>query len=1065
MEFRLLGPLELSSGGQQHNLGPAKERCLLVILLLAAGTVVPVEDLIDRIWDANPPARAAENIPVYLSRLRKRLHRSVGDQVSLIARAHGYQLDIDPGSIDLHRFRLLWRQSRPVSQSGDPGHAADLLREAEGLWRGQALAGLPGDWIGRMRRSLEEERRTVILERIELDLALGRHTELLGELSRFRAQYPLDEAFAAQEMRALQLSGRRSDALLLYRQTRQRLIEEQGTEPGTALTELHQRMLTDAHDPAREPPRPEPPGPPVPDTLPPGPPEFVGRAHELHWLAEIHAAPHVAVIEGMPGVGKTALAVRAARSLDGRYPDGQLYLNLHAHDPGHEPLSSADALHRLLEMIAVPPAGIPRGDTDRSVLWRVELNRRRIVVVLDDVASAEQIRPILPEAGQSLVLITTRRRLAGLTTAAPLALDVLPAADAAALFTHGCGTDDPLDRDEVAEVTRLCGHLPLAIQLLAARFRQGYPSRLAELIEELSSPPVRHGQAGTAQAQLVSAFELSYRGLGQQQQRLFRRLGAQPCAAITTNAAAALAGFSAADAETAVSVLLNHHLLAQVADGHLRLHDLLRGYAAGLAAREDPSSEPRQAIGRLLDYYLHNADHGDRILYPHRRRRPVATGLTPPAAPVADTPERARQWLESEWRSMLQAARYAAEHEWQRRSADLIHVLAGFLETMAYWDEAIAAHTLALETARELADPLLIAQSLLDLSLVRQRTGLHQATRPLVETALRIYQAVGDQRGAAEALDRLGMAHYHESDYRVAIAYFREANDLYRRVADAHGTAVTLGHTSLASWLLGRHVSAVAHLNEALGLYQQLGDRRGEAKALNNLGDMQLRQGYHRDALHNYQRSRSIFEEIGGRWNLAVLYSNIGGIYQYKGDYQKALAEYRRSLAICREVGDLRHQAASLNDIGSALRCLDDCEQALGHHQQAAAMAEQIGDSGALVAAQRGMADAHRASRRYAQAQRHYLAAINLAQKIDDPHEEAKSLEGMAETVLQAKGAGPARIILRQALDLFEQIGDPEAEAVRIRIEILDEATTSASHDLDESALHPLNLEGTASDG
>src|SRR5579859_6661178 len=330
MEFRVLGPIELWSAGRQRDLGPARERCVLAILLLTPRTVVPAETLIDRLWDTRPPAKARESLSAYLARLRGSLRQAVGDRVQLTGRARGYLLDVDPEAVDLHEFRRLRRQADNLAASGDQERAADLLREADGLWRGPALAGIDGDWVARMRDSLEEERRAALLARVECELALGRHADLVSELHQLLAQYPLDETFIAHQMTALYRSGRPGDALHLYRETRDRLVEEQGTEPGPALAELHQLILRrdpglagwaadrlPARLPARMPAR-----LPHPDTLPPETVEFVGRGEELRVLTgEQAGTPRACVIEGMPGVGKTALAVRAARLLSGRYPD------------------------------------------------------------------------------------------------------------------------------------------------------------------------------------------------------------------------------------------------------------------------------------------------------------------------------------------------------------------------------------------------------------------------------------------------------------------------------------------------------------------------------------------------------------------------------------------------------------------------------------------------------------------------------------------------------------------------------------------------------------------------
>jgi len=334
MEFRALGPIELWSDGQQCELGPARARRVLAILLLTPRTIVPAEVLIDRVWDTEPPPKARESLSVYVARLRASLRQGLGDSVRLAGRARGYVLDVDPEAIDLHRFRRLRRQAAALTASGDYDHAALLLREADGLWRGQALAGIPGDWVARMRDSIEEERRAAILECVECELELGRHADLVGELRHLLAQYPLDETFVAHQMTALYWNGRPGDALSLYRETRSRLIDEQGTEPGPMLSELHQRILR------RDPELAvrlagQRPGPAArPDTLPPETAEFVGRSEELGLLTGEHGdTPWIAVIEGMPGVGKTALAVHAARKVCGQYPDGLLYLDFHGHDP------------------------------------------------------------------------------------------------------------------------------------------------------------------------------------------------------------------------------------------------------------------------------------------------------------------------------------------------------------------------------------------------------------------------------------------------------------------------------------------------------------------------------------------------------------------------------------------------------------------------------------------------------------------------------------------------------------------------------------------------------------
>jgi DNA-binding SARP family transcriptional activator len=854
MEFRVLGPIELWSADRQHDLGPARERCVLAILLLTPGTTVPADTLIDRLWDARPPAKARESLSAYIARLRGSLRQAVGDSVQLVGRARGYLLDVDPEAVDLHQFRRLRRQAGGMAADGGHHQADALLREADRLWRGQALAGIDGGWVTRMRDSLEEERRAAILERVECELALGRHADLVGELHHLLVVYPLDETFIAYQMTALYRSGRPGDALSLYRETRSRLVEEQGTEPGPALAELHQRILR--RDSGLAAPSAErlPARLPRPDTLPPETTEFVGRSEELGLLTGEPGAVRISVTEGMPGVGKTAL----------------------------------------------------------------------------------------PAPGASL--------------------------------------------------------------------------------------------------EWVAAFDLSYRALEPGHRQLFRRLGLSPCPQISPHAAAALGGCTLAEAEEAIAVLLDHHLLTRATGGQFRFHDLVRGYAAMRAARDDSPQVHRQALGRLFDYYLATADEADRVLYPFRRRMPVSVTRPPATTPAVATQEKAAAWLEAEWRNVRQAAQYAARHEWKRKCADLIHALAGFLRLRAYWDEAIAAQTLALQASRDIADPGRIAQAELELCEVSQETGRHEETLPLAEDAASIYRSQADRRGEAHALDQIGMAHARVTRYREALAYFHEARIMYDAVGDQHGVADALSHAGIASWHLGRHSDAKTHLAEALSRYRAAGDRRGEAKTLNNLGRMHLLSGYHRDALEAYQDSLKIFAEIGGAQNEAILYHNIGGVYDYKGSYEQALAAYQRALVIYRATGDVPNQADVLNDIGATYLKAECYDEALIHHEQAGLVAEEIGNQSQQVIAMRGIADVSRAWGRYNEAIDQYHKVLKLAREIGDPYEEAKILEGIGETTLSNRRPEAARILFRQALDIFERLGVPEAEAAQVRIDSLDPA-------------------------
>jgi tetratricopeptide (TPR) repeat protein len=890
------------------------------------------------------------------------------------------------------------------------------------------------------RISLEEERRAAILRRVGLSLELGHSAELLGELRRLSAQYPLDEAFTAHHMTALYRSGRQPDALALFREIYNRLVEE-GTEPRPELAELHQRILRQDPDLAITPAYRQPGSLPQPNTLPPEIGTFIGRGDHILTLTsddQPTGGPRVKIIEGMAGVGKTTLAVHVARRLATRYPDAHLYLNYQAHMPGQTPLSAEEALQRLLEMLGTPSARIPRSLDERAALWRTELAHRRAIVILDDVPGPDAIRAALPATGDCLILITTRRRLPGIADVGPLVLDVLPPDDAVRLFTQTAGPENARDPVAVVEVARLCGFLPFAIRLTASRLRQDHPATLPDIIEELSELRGRRIAIGPGGREIMSAFESSYEALSDSQRTFFRRLGVNPCPDFTLHAAMSLGGGSLIEAEGMIASLLDHHLLERAQAQSFHFHDLIRAYAALLAEREDANSERRHAVRRLLDYYIYGADRADRVLYPHRRRS--TSPVSPPRATTfsISTREKALTWLESEWRNILHIMRYADEHEWKRQCSYLAHTLAEFLETRGYWDEAIGAHTRALQSCRELDDLSGIARAALELSLVHLRTGRYDEAFQHASEAAATYRTLGDRNGEAGAIDRMGTIHRYSGRFRDALAHHQEAMDLYREADDKHGVADTLCHAGSSYGSLGRYSEAISNLGEALDLYRKIGDRRGEGIALNNIGGVQRSQGYHRDAMRNYRESFNIFREIDGRQNLALLRHNMGCVQQYKGNYEEALIAYREALATYRETGDVRHQAGALHDIGSAYQCMERYDEALIHHQKAELIADQIGDPYLQVISLRGIADARRGTGHYEEALYRYNNTLELARRIEDIYQEAKALDGIAETMFRAQQMETARIYWRQAFDIFHYLGVHEAGSIEVRIAALD---------------------------
>jgi DNA-binding SARP family transcriptional activator/Tfp pilus assembly protein PilF len=1036
IEFRILGPPELSAGKHADiTVSPQLWR-VLVSLLVTPGVPVSVDALIDRLWESDPPEKARATVRTYICRISRLLKQTADGNAFIRRHPRGYALAVDSQAVDLHRFRSLRRQADAMAESGDGERAAMLLREADALWRGPALAALPGDWITGLGERLEEERREAIARRIEIELALGHHAELLGELRELSDQQPFDEMVTQYRMIALFRSGRQADALRVYRERRKRLAEE-GIEPGPDLAGLHQRILR--HDvelaitpvyrlteKARQ-----------PSTLPPDVEDFVGRAHEMRILTEGSErgnAPLVQVIEGTGGIGKTALAVHVAHRMVTRYPDAQLYLSFRAHDPVGDPLDPIDALHRLLRMLEIPAERIPAAASERAELWRTELEHRRAVIILDDATDPEQIRAVVPTVGDCLIVATSRRRCNDWPGLRVLTLDPLATDEATALLMQIIGHSADREPAEVAEAVRLCGRLPLALRVAASRLRDGRISGFGELLNELAELSTGHRNISEAGQQIMSAFEFSYRQLTASQRRLFRHLGIGPCSDVTLSAAIALSGGTARDTKAGLSALLSHHLLEHASSDRFQFHDIIRAYAASRCAQEESESEKRHAINRLIDYYQNAADRVNKILFARHRMIPKPCGNAPQSTPAMDTPQAARTWVEAEWSNVLLTAKYAARHEWQGRCADLTHALTEFLETSGYWNDALAAHHLALQASRDLGDLPRVARAAFDLSFTSLRTGHHEAAERHATEAMTIYRSLGDRHGQAAALDRLGLIYRNSARFRDALAYHQEAMDICRETGDTHGLADALVHSGSALGSLGRYAQETDHLNQALDLYRQVGDSRGEAITLNNLGAVQDDQGYHRDAMESYQKSLAIFRQISGRQNIALLDHNMGRVHEYKGSYDDAIAVYRKVLATYRAIGDLQHQAMALCDIGSAFRSKDCYSEALAHHQQAAALADDIGDLCLHVTAVCGIADAYRGSGSYAAALEQYARVQKLAGEIESPYLKAKALYGMAEAVLNTRGFEAARIYWREALDIFEQLGVPEAATVELRL-------------------------------
>ena len=449
-------------------------------------------------------------------------------------------------------------------------------------------------------------------------------------------------------------------------------------------------------------------------------------------------------IGGMAGVGKTAFAVHAAHRLADRFPAGQIFLPLHGHTPGQQPVDPADALASLLLTAGVPAAQIPPGLEARMALWRDRLAGQQLLLVLDDAAGSEQVRPLLPGAGGSLVLVTSRRHLSALEDATAISLDTLPPGEAAALLVRLAGRAGLSPADPaVAELTRLCGYLPLAIGMVARQLHHHPAWTAAGRAAELAAARDRLELMATENLSVAAAFNLSYADLTGDQQRLFRRLGLHPGADIDAYAAAALDGTDLAAARRGLEALYDQYLLAEPAQGRYRLHDLIREHARALAGRLDPDRDRDGAVARLLDYYQHTAARADALIARQARPAPAAAdGTIPAAVPDLADREQALAWARAERASLLACLDHATATGQHARVIALTVGLAGLLRRDGPWADAITRHTAAIQAAWHLGDRLGQANALSDLGDVRQLTSDYPAAAQALEQALGIYRLV-----------------------------------------------------------------------------------------------------------------------------------------------------------------------------------------------------------------------------------------------------------------------------------------------------------------------------------
>lgn len=927
MLFRVLGCLETrSAGGEPVRLGAAKHRVLLAILLLEANKPVHAGRVMTALWPDRPPRSAAAVLRTYVSALRRSLGLAGAGPAALLSVPGGYQLRVDQAALDLLVFADLHQRGRQALAGGDVTGAVELLRGALDLWRGQPLEDVPldGEWIARLDE-LAEARLAAVEAWAEAALATGRHHDVAAELRPVVAAHPLRERLCEHWMLALYRAGRQADALAAYRRLRREMVAELGIEPGPAVSRLLRRILD--VDPALRPPAGRTP-PVVPRQLPPGVTGFTGRATEIDRLSHVLAAASgtvaIAVVEGPGGVGKSALAVHVGHLVAHQFPDGQLYVDLQGTD-----LAPLTVLGRLLRALGVSGDEVPDTVAEASAAFRALTAGSRLLLVLDNAGDAARVRPLLPAGAGCAALVTSRQVLATLDGATHLQLDVLAPHESLALLGSLVGAARiAADKAGATRIAELCGHLPLALRIAAARLaaRPSWPA--SALATRLADASRRLDELQFADLGVRASFQVSYQSIVDRDgAAAYPLLSVLDGPDLSLAVAARLLDRDERWTEALLERLVDARLLETPAPHRYRLHDLLRLFARELAEQLHPPEARAAAVSRAVEWYTATAWRTFRLLRPGDTRLGAEGGVR-----FADAGA-ALAWLEAERANLVAAVR-------QGQSVALAQALFAFFQVHSHWHDLIAVNRVALAVARRTGDLAAQAQACCDLNVAYDFRGRYdQAIRYLTE-GLRIFRLLGDKRGQGACLNGLGVVYDSQQRYAEAKACLEES--LAVRV-DLRGQALSLNNLGVVHKRLDQHEAALGCYERALALSEQIGDHRLRAGVLTNVGEVYERQGRGAEALACHERSMRLFRRLGDRQGQALNLGNRGRLYQHGGDYRQARECLEECLAIQQELGDRRGQAECLQQLGVLLDQLGDTAHAQASWRTALAILTELG--------------------------------------------------------------------------------------------------------------------------
>lgn len=953
--FGLLGPLSVAWDGVPVTVGAAQQRVVLATLLVDANRVVTVDALIAALWGDTPPRGARNDLQNVMSRLRRTLG---GVKRRALVETHpgGYRVELADDALDVSRFRALAQQARDTGD--DPERVALLLRSALALWRGDALADVPSELLRRDIVPSWEDQRLAALELcLDAELRLGRHDEVTGELRELTDQHPLRERFWAQRMLALYRSGRPAEALDCYRAVSTLLAEELGADPSTSLRELHVRILR--ADPTLDP-APVPPPPtiarvavPVPHQLPLPIADFTDRDEELSGLRATLTAhpasgvgPRIATITGAGGVGKTTLAVRLAHQVIAEFPDGQLFVDLRG--AGQRPVTADEALGGFLLALGLTGSAIPRHSEERAALYRSMLAERRMLIVLDNATDDGQIRPLLPGAAGCGVVVTSRARLTGAAGTLPVELEVFSDGAAMRFLGQAIGATRVTAEPEAAvSLVQLCGGLPLALRIVAARLVAKPHWRLADMGNRMRADRGPLHELTHGDLDVRSSLALSYTGLTPAAQRLMRRIGLLDSPDIPTWTAAALSDVDLGQAEELLEQLVDARLMEPRGPGRLRhryhCHDLIHAYARERALAEESPEDRLAALTRAFGGWLSLAEqaqywrwgaeiplHGTAI-----RWWPAGwseyVGYDTPLACLAD-----------ERTALSSVIEQAADLGLDELCWELAWACVSLYESRGGFDEWLHACGQALTACEKAGNVRGMAAMLRTLADRCTHLYANDDARWLAEESARLFAAEGDEIGTALAHQGLAIIDVRTGHPARALAVFTRTLALFQEVGARTMQVDALCGMAHAHVELHDYAAAEASLALAGAIVDELGGTRGHAQMLSAIGELSLRRGDYARAQQAFERFLLLTRRTGHPYGEAIALVGLGEALAAQRTTQRAEDSLLRAKVMARNVGDRLLEGRALLGLGGLDITRNRTSAAATNLNQSAAIFEQL---------------------------------------------------------------------------------------------------------------------------